>query len=196
MVGGVLLLLRADAMPTTELRLPLPDTAELVPLSYLSRDPAADIAYPQRVRSMAKVPAARLDPMKQRYHAGLTLWAGQLSAHIEAPVSAVVSPPSDHPELTSPYRDALLRAFPDAVDLTDRLVRSGSARAGQGAKYEELLAALDYTPRGDEGGFAGIVIVDDAVTTGTTAAALVTCLRNGGVPQTASFRIAAPLWLR
>lgn len=193
---AVFLLLRADAMPTTELHLPLPGAAELVPLCYLSRDPAADIAYPQRVRSMVKVQGARLDDMKLRYDAGLTLWAGQLSAHIEAPVSAVVSPPSDHPQLTSPYRDALLRAFPGAVDLTDRLARSGSAKAGEGAGFKDLLAALDYTPHGDESGLARIVIVDDVVKTGTTAAALIACLRNGGVPKTTSFRIAAPLWLR
>lgn len=182
-------------MPYTNIDLPLPDSPVSVRLAYLDRGGKSDIGYLQRVRSMANLSPDLLQGMEQRYRAGLTIWPAQLAAHIDAPVTAIVSPPSSRPHLTTPYREALMAKFRRSADLTGRFERTGELRAGEGATAVELIAATRYRPAGDEGALDAFVIVDDVVAEGKSAAAIIALLRKSGVPETATIRLAAPLWL-
>lgn len=182
-------------MPFADIDVPLPDGPLHATLAYLSRDLSSDIGYLQRVRSMANLPPALLQGMEQRYRAGLAVWPAQLAAHIDAPVAAIVSPRSSRPELIEPYLQAMRDKFPVAVDLTGSFERTGEQRAGEGATVAELIAATSYRPAGDERSLDAIVIVDDVVAEGKSAAAVIALLRTAGVPETAKIRIAAPLWL-
>lgn len=127
------------------------DSPVSVGLAYLDHGGTSDIGYLQRVRSMANLSPALLQDMERPYKAGLTAWPAQLFAHIESPVAALVSPRSSRPELTMPYREALMVRFQRAVDLTGRFERTGELRAGEGATVAELVDATRYRPAGDEG---------------------------------------------
>lgn len=182
-------------MPTTDIILPVPGAALSVGLSYLDRGGVSDIGYLQRVRYMANVASPILEGMAQRYRAGLVMWASKLAAHVASPVAAIVAPPSCRPELVAPYLGAVSNRFPGAIDLSGRFHRAGAHRSGEGATVEALIAATTYQTAGDEGQFHSIVIVDDVVSEGKTAAAVIALLRASGVPATATWHMAAPLWL-
>jgi predicted amidophosphoribosyltransferase len=94
-----------------------------------------------------------------------------------------------------PYRQGLKKKFPDAVDLTDRLSRVGRARSSKDAPLEKLLAGLRYKPTREEHKFRRIAIVDDTYRTGTTAVALISLLREHGLPEECEIIVACPLRL-
>lgn len=182
-------------MPTADVILPVPGAPLSVRLSYLDRGGSSDIGYLQRVRSMANVSGPILQGLEQRYKAGLAIWPFKLAAHVGSPVSAIVAPPSSRPELVAPYLGAVSNRFPGAIDLSGRFHRTGALRSGEGATLEALIAATTYQAAGDEGQFQSIVIVDDVVADGKTAATVIALLRAAGVPETATWHMAAPLWL-
>lgn len=182
-------------MPLADIEVPMPGATLQVDLAYLDHGGTTDIGYLQRVRSMAAARGPTLARIEQRYHRMLPFWAPQLAVLIQAPVSAILSPPSSRPNLAAPYRLALTARFPEAVDLTGRFARPGTERAGEGATVHELIAATTYAVQGDESTFGVIVIVDDVVEAAKTVAASITLLRAAGVRADADFRVAAPLWL-
>ncbi len=182
-------------MPTVEIDVPTPGNPTQVALTYLDKGGTSDVAYLQRVRSMAAVSGPLLAEAERRYRAMLPMWTRRLAAEIDGPISAILSPPSSRPELVRPYRDELLRKFPTAPDLTDRFQRTGTLRAGEGATVEQLIAATTYTPQHDEPGFDVVLIVDDVLAAGTSAALCLALLRTAGLRVDATLRVAAPLWL-
>ena len=58
-----------------------------------------------------------------------------------------------------------------------------------------LIESLYYKPCGQERAFQRLVIADDIFTSGSTAAAIATLLRNNGVMEECEIILACPLWL-
>ena len=125
----------------------------------------------------------------------LPIYKVRLTSAITGQVNALLSPPSDHIWQARPYREALAVKFPDALDLSANFSRHGPERAGQSATFQQIVAGLDYNPTGREASFRRIVIVDDTLRGGTTAAALLTHLHAHGLSQECEVVVACPLWL-
>jgi predicted phosphoribosyltransferase len=130
-----------------------------------------------------------------QYNRNLSRYKANLTAAIEGPLDALLSPPSDHPWQAEPYRKALANRFRNAVDLTGSFSRSGLARAGTGAKLEDVVASLAYKSTAREKNFQCIAIVDDTFTRGVTVAATVIHLRQHGLSEECHVVVACPLWL-
>lgn len=118
------------------------------------------------------------------------------AAHFSEPMDVLVSPPSTRPELIVPYRQALSKKFPDAIDRTEAFTSDGSVSSTHGASYEELLASISYKPFGDESKLNSIVIVNDVLARGRTVAAIIHRLKEAELSPTCSITIACPLWVR
>ncbi|MER8895927.1 hypothetical protein [Mesorhizobium sp. M0676] len=131
----------------------------------------------------------------RRYHRREQEFFELLSQKVPGPVTAVLSPPSDFAWQAEPYREAIKRKFPNAIDLTPAMTRPGQFRAGKGATVDQVVSGLSYQPQGTENGIEQLVIVDDTFTTGTTAAAIVLLLREHGLPEECDVILACPLWL-
>jgi len=110
-------------------------------------------------------------------------------------VDAVVSPPTSFPHPPEPYREAIKKKFAKAVDLTERFTRSCDYSSGEEAAFDRMMEAVSYTPAGDEPQCRTLVIVDDIVSSGRTAALVVSKVRDAGLPVGARILVAAPLWL-
>jgi hypothetical protein len=159
---------------------------------------AGPFAYLQAVRQQTHVAMGRQlneTAIARKYEALLFKYTALLAAAIQGPVDALLSPPSDHAWQAQPYREALAMKFPNAVDLTDNLIRQGTARAGQDATLQQVVDCLSYRPCGREKDFRAIVIVDDTFGGGTTAAAIIIHLRRCGVIENCEIILACPLWL-
>ncbi|MGO9362373.1 MAG: hypothetical protein ACLP02_02790 [Rhodomicrobium sp.] len=182
-------------MPFENIELPAGPTTIPATLFYLTKDGASDIGYLQRVRSMKNVKGELLRDMEERYTQMTRTWSHQLASHIEGPVEAVVSPPSSRPYLAEPYRNAIRNKFAAAVDLTPRLTRSCEYFSGEGATFDAMMQAVSYESTGAEPQYRTLVIVDDILATGRTAALVVCKVRAAGFSDGAQIFVAAPLWL-
>jgi hypothetical protein len=131
----------------------------------------------------------------RKYHRNKQHYFPMLARAVPGPVDAILSPPSSMSWQAEPYRSALADRYPSAIDLSPAVSRHCGARSGSGAALEEVLACLSYAPSGREKDFRRLVIVDDTFATGTTAAALVTLLRDHGLPEACEVILACPLWL-
>jgi hypothetical protein len=129
------------------------------------------------------------------YHQNKQKYFAMLVDAVPGPIDAVLSPPSSMAWQAEPYRKAIAAAHPEAADLTEAMGRTGNARAGEGASFEDVLGGLSYKPTGLEKDFRRFVIVDDTFTTGTTAATVVMLLRQHGLPDECEVILACPLWL-
>ena len=143
--------------------------------------------------------AVNADPedteVARAYHRDEQKYVSMLARAVPGPVDAVLSPPSRMAWQAEPYRHAIAAAHAQPVDLTAALIRSGNARAGEGASFEDVLGGLSYKPSGQEMTFRRMVIVDDTFTTGTTAAAIVVLLQKHGLQDECEVIFACPLWL-
>jgi len=129
------------------------------------------------------------------YFALVPLHSRNLAGEIEGPISALVSPPTRRPQLIHPYMAAMKLRFPASVDLTNRFSRSGPMLSGEDATLTDVIASLSYVPGKDEATFKSVVITDDVLSRGFTAAALIHRLFEAGVPPDCTITVAVPLWL-
>lgn len=168
--------------------------------------PSTSLMYLQNKRSGALASAARKSgllspeehPIARGYHAGLRSHVSDMTQEVIAlncHVAAVVSPPSNSPGDASPYRAALIENFKGAVDLTERFQRAEGISSGGGATWNDLYNGVLYTPKGDEPSFTSILIVDDVLSRGRTAALIALKLRDAGVPLACKFIAVSPLWI-
>jgi hypothetical protein len=189
---------------------PVPDETITIPLN----DPDAHISvrvvalhkgkgagpfdYFQSMRSglLKRLSADPEDTETARaYHRNKERYFAMLANAVPTDADAVISPPSRMPWQAEPYRQAILSKNPKAADLTPQVTRTGKTFAGEGATIEAVAAGLNYAPTGQEHTIRRLVIVDDTLTTGTTAAAIVEVLRTHGLPAECEIVIACPLWL-
>jgi len=129
------------------------------------------------------------------YKRNLHRYCQMLANAVSGDIDAVISPPSKMAWQAEPYRKEILAKNSRGVDLTALMTKSGDARSGTGATFEQILAELEYRPCGQEPNFQRIVIVDDTFNEGKTAAAVLSKLRQHGVSDQCTFVVACPLWL-
>lgn len=110
-------------------------------------------------------------------------------------VDAVISPPSRLAWQAAPYRKSILANNAKAIDLTARLPSQKGIYAGEGTTVPKVVSELSFAPTGEEMNIRRLVIVDDTFNTGTTAAAIITVIRNYGLPNECEIIVACPLWL-
>jgi hypothetical protein len=167
-------------------------------IALLKAEKPGPFAYLQGMRQ-GTLKAISTDPenteIAQAYRRNERKYCEMLAKAVPGPIDVVLSPPSRMAWQAEPYRRAIAEAHRNAVDLTAAVRRTGNAVAGEGASVEEVLAGLRYQPSGTEGDFRRIVIVHDTFTTGTTAAAVDSLLRQGGLQDECEVIVACPLWL-
>jgi hypothetical protein len=128
------------------------------------------------------------------YHQNLPQYVAALTGEVKEPIDAIFSPPSRHPQLAQPYREAIAAIHPNAVDLTAMFTRRGEALAGVGATLEQVLNGLAFDPAEQVlAGFERIVIVDESYNRGITAAGLIFRLRERGLPKDCKVIFVCPL---
>jgi hypothetical protein len=103
---------------------------------------------------------------------------------------AIVCPPSSGND-AQPYREAILSRWP-VNDFTDTFTRMGRIKAQNIETTVDDLVEREFvhTPKGHERSIKSILIVDEAIATGKSAAALIELLRRAGMPPDARVSIA------
>jgi len=129
------------------------------------------------------------------YHRDKQKYFKMLAEAVPGPIDAIISPPSRMAWQAEPYRAEITAAHTIATDLTTAIARTGNSRAGDGASLEDVLGGLQYQPAGLEKEFQRIAIVDDTFNRGTTAAAVVSLLRQHGLSERCEVIFACPMWL-
>ncbi len=119
----------------------------------------------------------------------------QLAEKVTEPIDAIIRLPSDHGWQAEPYHAALLEKFPKAVDLTDRLSRSGDHRSNLDATMPQIRKSYNYRSKGDEGSFRSLLIVDDTLRTGNSVATVIEALVENGLRNDCPVILACPLWI-
>lgn len=154
--------------------------------------------YLQSVRSgilKARYSDPEKSPAAVEYKAMQKFSASSLAQQVVGTVDAVISPPSSYPEHAEPYRRAILAKHPQAIDLSDSVSRKMKVSSGAGASLADVLSSLEYQPGIRLNDFKHIVIVDDIMNRGVTAAALASLLQAQGLSVQCAVTIACPLWL-
>lgn len=123
------------------------------------------------------------------------LHAHRFEKIINRSVDAIVSPPSRYPEQASAYRNVIASRKRCLADLTDRFFKKGSVLACHDASFQQVLGSFEYRPNGDEAKYNSLMIVDDTLRSGVTAAAIIAKLRQNGLREDCELLLACPLWL-
>lgn len=140
---------------------------------------------------------ATLGDPEQTYAAanfyGMLSWrAHTLSDYIKTlEVDAVLRVPSRFPKQAQFLEQSARLA---RVNITDRLTKTGQARAGEAASAAQLHGELEYRATGDENTFKSILIVDDSTYKQSSVCAVISRLLAGGVSPRTSFTLACYFW--
>jgi hypothetical protein len=193
-------------LPTLEIDIPLREPLfNKVRFTYLGRS-GETAEYPEhallhlrtaRLQPLEGCLPGRLggDPWRLNYLRNLPYFCLELVQGLARECfDFVVSPPSRFPH-AAPYRSAFLREWGPAHDLSDCFVRRSESYAGSGASFASHCRALDFRGDADLRACRSILIVDDILWRGVTAAALLFHLQRRGLPRSARIALACPLWI-
>jgi predicted amidophosphoribosyltransferase len=175
-------------MPLADLVLP---TGESVSLAYLRKGPT----YLGELTALQGLRSGHVSPdslVALEYQNLARLYGLRLSQEVRERFDAIVTPPSTHSRV-APYLAALRRVAD--VDLSDGFRRHRETRSAEGCELGELIEAISYSPNKRESELKAVLIVDDIVASGRTAAALMHHMRLAGVAAECKFSLACPLWL-
>ena len=101
---------------------------------------------------------------------------------------AVVSPPSSRRDIDA-YRRAILTRAP--VRVLSGFTRKGKVKAGdRGSTLADVIDEFVYVPNGQEREIFSLIIIDESVAEGKTAAALLEHLKRHGLPDEAEVVLA------
>lgn len=171
-----------------ELTLP---TGECVPVASLCRFvkkrllDCGPLMHLQRVRRHDLSLAVEYEKLQETY-------ADLLARCFEPIFDALVSPPSRF-DFADSYRDKLQTKMPSARDLTAHIVRCETAPlSGHAASVDEIVSSLTVEIADLPDDPISLLIVDDVIEEGKTAAALLTVLRRAGI-VTDRVAVACPL---
>jgi len=101
---------------------------------------------------------------------------------------AVVSPPSSRDDAI-PYREACIKRG-KMRDLSQRFTRKGAVKAATADTLQEMIGEFVYEPGGDEKSITSLLIVDESLASGRSAAAVLHYLRTAGLPETCKVTVA------
>jgi hypothetical protein len=154
-------------------------TGECVTLLAVGIGPNPFLYYLHKVRRDKATETDRL-----QYENMLPTHAKRLAtfvAQIVPDAEALVVPLSSRDD-TSPYLKAILEKQPSLLDLSAGLSRRENLKAGDNrTSLEDMIDSLAYKPTGYESKIKSILIVDETVGTGKTAAAILHHLRASGL---------------
>lgn len=146
--------------------------------------------YLQEIRRRGKVPNSW---HAMEYSRCETEFAMSLSAAIQCyQFDAIVCVPTKRPWLQDPYRQAILRINTDAIDYTSRISTIDPNFVGitLDQRVRNLKLEIEAVPTD-----LSLLVIDDVLTTGLSAAAVMHCFRLSGA-RGDSFRLAFPLWIQ
>ena len=113
----------------------------------------------------------------------------------EDDVSALICVPTKRPTFIAPYRSAYLRKNPAAIDLTDRLNAPLTWSSTSTATAEERAAQLGFEPPDGFSPGQHILVVDDVLHSGTSAAAVMMRVAQWNPLCDVRFSLACALWM-
>jgi uracil phosphoribosyltransferase len=129
------------------------------------------------------------------YHSQKKRYAEQLATEVVSVIAApdaVVKPPSRRDD-ADVYLDAIVQLT--GARTLGGFSRKGAFRAGDSSTtLEDMIYELDYLPDGKEHEIKSIVIVDETVADGKTAAAMLHHLRKHGLSEAAQVTLAT--WVK
>src|SRR5437870_9004132 len=120
-------------------------------------------------------------------------FAMSLSAAIQCyQFDAIVCVPTKRPWLQNPYRQAILRINPDAIDYTSRIsiIDLNFIGTTLDERVSNLKLEIEAVPTD-----LRLLVIDDVLTAGLSAAAVMHRFRLSGAGGD-SFRLAFPLWIQ
>lgn len=170
-------------------------SGETVCLVYLREFPnLGDMIYLQSIRS------GFLDvssPAAQSYLNMAPHYARQLAEAIRKgnpTFDAVVMPPSQRKDAVI-YMDEITDGM-ILLDLSDRFSRTGQVRSATANSLDDVITEFRYQVKGEEANIQSLLIVDDSLSSGKTASALLHHLREAGLPGDCSITLAVPAWIK
>lgn len=193
-------------MPTVETGLPLHCPLwKKVQFAYLSktgRQPDADcgsMIYLRSARTAIDQYSGRgmlgIDPFRRQYQWKAAYYASILAgAFGDAGFDAILSPPSRNP-FSLTFKSAFLRTGRTNADLSAWFRREKEVYAGSGPQFSNYFGALTCKGGEELTGCGSLIIADDILWRGITAAALLEHLRLHGLRHQARIHLACPLWL-
>jgi hypothetical protein len=111
-----------------------------------------------------------------------------------AEFDAVACVPSSAPEFLAPYRDAFRELNPSVVDLTVYLSRPPGTTSTDDLAPEIRLFATVFAPPADVAAGGRVLIIDDVLDTGVSAAAVAIAI-NRKWPAVSTFGLTCPAWI-
>lgn len=184
-------------MPIYEVTVPRSDPRYRVTLAFVEgyTKPHAgesSLVYLNRVRLFPAI--VRGSELEQRYNADLPQHRRAfraLLATIDA--TMIVGTPSSRPFVLD-YLAEAQALFPEAVDLTSLFTKAQSQSGGRAESLASFLPAIAFDAAGLGDVCDGnILIIDDVIANGTTAAAVIARLDKAGLVADRRIVIAAPL---
>jgi hypothetical protein len=162
----------------------------------------SELAYLQYIRSgilKATSPTGRAEdaPVAICYLANVSRFASALADQVAVGLGgdvpdAIVELPSTC-DFNKPYTTALVRRFPTAVNLSAHLSRLRNVKAGEGASFADVLADTIIDGSLSLHGIKSVLLIDDVLEGGKTSGAVITRLRERGLPTTSRIILAVPL---
>jgi len=113
----------------------------------------------------------------------------------EDDVGAFICVPTKRPTFMAPYRSAYLRKNPAAIDLTDRLTAPFTWSSTSTATAEERAAELSFEPPDGSSPSQHILVVDDVLHSGTSAAAVMMRVAKWNLICDVRLSLACALWM-
>lgn len=173
-------------MPTTSFELPANRAVQLI---YGAKYPNGGTIYLQGIRSKLIDEEAEI---AREYHGMSRIYAERLAQEVVAHINnevTIAMPPSSRRD-GELYRDALLMRL-NARDISDRFTRKGNIKASEGHSIEKMIDEFEYRFGGDESQIQNLLIIDESIASGATAAALLAHLSNAGLRQDCTVFVAA-----
>lgn len=173
-------------MPTTSFELPTKRTVQLI---YGAKYPKDGTVYLQGIRSKHIDEDSHI---AREYHGMSRMYAGRLAQEVAVNITnnvSLVMPPSSRRD-AEPYRDALLLQL-NAQDISARFTRKGNRKASEGHSIEKMMEEFKYRSGGDEIQIQNLLIIDESIASGTTAATLLAHLSNAGLREDCKVLVAA-----
>jgi hypothetical protein len=141
---------------------------------------------------------AKAQRISQDYFARESQFASDLAEFVRAqnrePFDLIVTVPTRHPELLEPYFEALANAYPQAKSYFDRIEKSKDWKSNTILTLDERVGTLSFDIQDEVSGVERLLIVDDVVARGETAAVVAEFLAKQLVSPPSFVALACPLW--